>query len=66
MHCLPGNHDVRDLMRAALDAPPFFYCDATEIDSWLIVGIDSCESGRAGGIDHADELERTGRGNRRE
>ena len=58
MHCLPGNHDVRALMRAALDSPPFFYCEATEIDNWLIVGVDSCESGRAGGAVAASELER--------
>lgn len=58
VHCLPGNHDVRELMRAALSAAPFSYCDATAIGNWLIVGIDSCESGRAGGAIDASEYER--------
>ena len=58
VHCLPGNHDDRELMREAVSEVPFFYCDATEIDNWLIVGIDSCESGRAGGAIDASEYER--------
>ena len=58
VHCLPGNHDVRELMRAALDAPPFYYCEATEVDDWLIVGVDSCETDHAGGAITAAELDR--------
>ena len=38
VHCVPGNHDIRKLMQKALSTPPFFYCDATEIDNWLIIG----------------------------
>lgn len=55
VHCVPGNHDVRDLMQRAVGTPPFFYCDATEIDDWLIIGVDSCKTDRAGGaIDDAE------------
>lgn len=49
VYCLPGNHDVRPLMQAALAAPPFHYCAAFERDDWLLACIDSCAEGRAGG-----------------
>ncbi len=58
VHCIPGNHDVPDLMRSALADGPFIYCDGVEIDDWLIVGIDSTAPGRAGGTIRASELER--------
>lgn len=58
VHCVPGNHDNRDLMRAAVSAPPFYYCDSTEIENWLIVGVDSCESESAGGAIDAGEYQR--------
>lgn len=45
-------------MRAALDGPPFYYCEATEIDNWMIIGLDSCETGRAGGAIADLELDR--------
>ena len=47
--CVPGNHDVRELMRDALSAPPFQYCGTLEQGEWLIVGIDSCISDSAAG-----------------
>lgn len=56
--CLPGNHDIRPLMRDALAEPPFHYCESIESDGWLIVSIDSCVAGKAGGRIAADELER--------
>ncbi|MBT8093146.1 MAG: metallophosphoesterase [Gammaproteobacteria bacterium] len=49
MHCLPGNHDVRALMRRICRQPPFSYCATEEIGNWLIVALDSCVSGVAGG-----------------
>ena len=58
VHCVPGNHDVRKLMREAISAPPFYYCAATEMENWLIVGLDSCESDRAGGAIDAAEYQR--------
>lgn len=50
VYCVPGNHDVRNLMQDALSAPPFYYCETLEQDDWLIIGIDSCVSERAGGF----------------
>ena len=58
VHCVPGNHDVRSLMQEAVNTPPFYYCDATEIGNWLVVGIDSCDSDRAGGAINASEYHR--------
>jgi Icc protein len=58
VYCVPGNHDVRALMRAALRESPFFYCDTAERACWLIVGIDSCVPDQAGGSVGADELAR--------
>lgn len=42
VYCLPGNHDVRHLMREELADGPFHYCDNAESGSWLIVCLDSC------------------------
>lgn len=57
VYCVPGNHDVRALMREALAEPPFHYCSSVEAGDWLITGIDSCVTGRAGG--HLDNMELT-------
>ncbi len=56
--CVPGNHDVRHLMRDLLPDPPFSYCDLLEAGDWLVVGIDSCSAGRAGGKIAEGELRR--------
>jgi len=58
VYCVPGNHDVRNLMRDAMSEEPFHYCESVQINNWLITGIDSCVSGKAGGRVDADELER--------
>jgi Icc protein len=58
VHCVPGNHDIRDLMKAVCARPPFSYCAYEEIGDWLIVGIDSCVRGDAGGEVGKDELDR--------
>ncbi len=58
VHCVPGNHDVRALMRNALAAPPFHYCDSFQSGNWLIAGIDSCVTGAAGGHVADSEFER--------
>ena len=58
VHCVPGNHDILGLMQTALGGPPFHYCDAIEIDDWLVIGIDSCLSELAGGAVSDAELER--------
>ncbi len=58
VYCLPGNHDVRRLMQQALAEPPFHYCASLRSGDWLIVNIDSCIAGQAGGHVSAAELER--------
>jgi Icc protein len=58
VHCVPGNHDVREVMREALASPPFHYCKSAKHGDWLITGIDSCIDGEAGGQVSADELHR--------
>ena len=49
VHCVPGNHDVRALMRSALAEAPFHYCASIEYGEWLIIGLDSCINEYAGG-----------------
>lgn len=56
--CVPGNHDVRKLMRAALSASPFQYCGTLRRDHWLVVGVDSCVRDHAGGYIEDSELRR--------
>ena len=58
VYCVPGNHDVRELMQRALNEPPFFYCDKLETKNWLIIGIDSCVSECAGGAIDNNEYDR--------
>lgn len=58
MHCLPGNHDVRKLMREVCCKPPFSYCATEEINNWLLIGVDSCVTGTAGGTVSDSELQR--------
>ncbi len=58
VHCIPGNHDVRDLMQAVCVRPPFSYCAREEHRGWLTIGLDSCVSGDAGGALSDGELER--------
>lgn len=61
IHCVPGNHDSRQLMHAALVNAPFYYCDAANLGDWLMLGIDSCLDGSAGGAVSEDELARMDR-----
>jgi len=58
VHCVPGNHDVRPLMQAALTGEPWHYCESFEIGDWQIIGIDSCIDGDAGGHIGDAELDR--------
>lgn len=58
VYCVPGNHDVRELMRDALSEDPFHYCASVEVNNWLITGIDSCLAGDAGGRVDDDEMQR--------
>ena len=58
MHCVPGNHDIRDLMRPICSRPPFSYCAKEEIHDWLLLGLDSCIKGDAGGEIAQEEFDR--------
>ena len=58
VHCVPGNHDIRAMMQEICRVPPFSYCAYEEIHDWLLVGIDSCVKGDAGGRVSAAELDR--------
>lgn len=58
VYCVPGNHDVRPLMQAALSTPPFYYCSSVQVGNWLLTGIDSCLTGDAGGHVSDQEMER--------
>lgn len=58
IHCVPGNHDVRELMQEVCCRPPFSYCAYEEIGDWLLIGIDSCLNSDAGGAVSREELDR--------
>lgn len=58
VHCVPGNHDVSPLMREVLASPPFHYCAAATVGRWLLIGIDSCIDGAAGGRVSEAEMRR--------
>ena len=58
--CVPGNHDVRTLMRELLSEPPFSYCPDIREGNWLMTCVDSCVDGRAGGQIGERELEKLG------
>lgn len=58
VYCLPGNHDVRQLMRDVLLQHDFAYCETIERGPWCIACIDSCEAGAAAGRVSSAELER--------
>ena len=58
VYCLPGNHDVRPLMREVLSRHAFGYCETIDSGSWRVACIDSCETGAAAGCVSPDELRR--------
>jgi len=57
-HCIPGNHDIRDLLRPTCCRSPFSSCAFGAIGGWLLVGLDSCVKGDAGGEVVKVELDR--------
>lgn len=50
VHCVPGNHDVPDLLREACETAGFHYCAAIDCGDWLIVGLNSAVVGEAAGM----------------
>lgn len=60
-YCVPGNHDDRSFMREELRPPIFHYCAASAHRNWIMVGVDSCLDGEAGGEVDTGELQRLAR-----
>ena len=58
VYCVPGNHDVRAVMKDSLTGPEFHYCESVMHGNWLIAGIDSCISNDAAGRIDDQEMER--------
>ena len=58
VHCVPGNHDVRPLMRDELGSSPFAYCQSEHFGNWLMINLDSCIDGDAGGSVSEQEMQR--------
>lgn len=56
--CLPGNHDLRDIMRERFVRAPFTFCEVRDLPHWRIICLDSCVPGSAGGRVSEDELGR--------
>jgi Icc protein len=47
--CIPGNHDIPELMHRELAGAPFQVCGARRIGEWQFVMLDSCDPGHVGG-----------------
>jgi Icc protein len=58
VYCVPGNHDIREMMKDALVGPEFHYCESVIYGDWLIAGIDSCIDNDAAGRVADAELSR--------
>ena len=58
VYSVPGNHDIRRIMREELQDEQFHYCGSLEVNNWLIAGIDSCIEGQAAGRIDASEFDR--------
>lgn len=58
MHCIAGNHDLSDVMRAELQGPEIYYCQEIALGSWLIIMLDSTIAGEEGGAIRQSELDR--------
>ena len=55
---VPGNHDVRPMMKSTLPAGQFDYCGSARHGNWLLTGLDSCIHGSAAGKLSSAELTR--------
>lgn len=55
---VPGNHDLPEHLAEVLHPPRFSVNEAYESNAWMIVGIDTCVPGRAGGAVTDAELDR--------
>lgn len=58
VHCLPGNHDLPDAMRKALEPGPLTYLDSFAQKGWRAILLDTTIPGSEGGRLSSGELER--------
>jgi Icc protein len=58
VYCVPGNHDIREMMLHELQQERFHYCDTVRLGPWMIIGIDSCKHDSAAGEVDAAEMTR--------
>jgi Icc protein len=56
--CIPGNHDLPEVMQRELRGPPFEICGTHRIGTWQFVMLDSYDPGHVGGRLASAELER--------
>lgn len=56
VYCLPGNHDVPDLMRDILARPPFQFCGVARHGNWSLVMLNTFAADDAGGYLAPEEL----------
>jgi Icc protein len=56
--CIPGNHDIPELMHRELAGAPFQVCGTQGIGGWQFVMLDSCAPGHVGGRLAPSELAR--------
>ena len=57
VYCLPGNHDVPDVMRQHLNRSSVKIQEAVRRGNWIIIMLDSTVPGREGGHLNAGQLE---------
>ena len=58
VYCLPGNHDLPEQMRAALNREPFHICGTPQFGTWTVVLLDTYKAGSAGGRLGGEQLRR--------
>ncbi len=56
--CVPGNHDVPELMHRELSCAPFQVCGTRRMGTWQFVMLDSYDPGHVGGRLSPSELAR--------
>jgi Icc protein len=58
VYCLPGNHDITDVMHEHLNGGRVQTTTAAEIGNWLLIMLDSTIPGEVGGHLRYEELEK--------
>ena len=58
VYCLPGNHDLPDVMYKTLVGRPFVLAEHVVIEGWLVVLLNTWQANRAGGRLGVEQLDR--------